>query len=336
MAVVYNVTFAPTLGSLGTLIEYKEATSSVWITPDTPVNPTTLATYPLSLETGTDYNIRVSAVCSGTPKYKLLNVSVAEGGPCCPEGYTLSADETYCYQESTVEPTVVQSDICLAPSPLVSQYSTAGTYFYDPGYTIRLVGGNTLVQVQPQWQETPSMTVGPMNRDAVWVDTDCNGTKDALTAGQVLQITFLLPLTVATTMFVGIGGDNTFKLTLNGTTIVDCDTTFPAQGGPSSNNFNFWHVFPVDLIGGDNYFVFSGIGDGSTNDSFAAVVYNNSIGELTAATDDSQLDILFRTSDYTGEHIDIATCPGGYFLDTTAGQGNYICRQIITTASTPC
>lgn len=334
--VVYDINFTPTVGALGTLIEYKLSGDTVWTTPTTPANPTTLNTYPLSLETGNSYNIRVSSYGGNcTPRYKIINVTLISAN-CCPDGYTLSVDETYCYQENTVAPSILQSDICIAPSQLASQYSGNGTYLYDPGYTIRLVGSSVLLTNQPQWEEIPGQVVGPMNRVAVWVDTDCNGVKDPLTAGQELQMTVILNLLTATTMFVGIGGDNTFKLTLNGTTIVECDTFQPAQLGPVGNNFNFWHLFPVDFIAGTNYLVFSGVGDGSTNDSFGAVIYNNTAAELVAATDDSELTIIFQSSDLIGDHIDIATCPGGFFLDTTGGTGSYVCRQIITTPSTPC
>jgi len=336
-SVSYNITFTPTVGSLGTLIEYKLSTDTVWITPTVPANPTTFAEYPLTFDTGNSYDVRISSyggTC--TPKYKIIIVEVPETGVCCPSGYTLAVDESYCYQENTISPTIVQSDICLADSKLATQYAGSGTYLYDPGYSTHLVGSNTLINVTPQWDEGVGTVVGPMNRRAVWVDTDCNGVKDGLTAGQRLQITYLLPLLSPTIMYVGIGGDNTFRLDLNGTTIVDCDLATPAQLGPVGNNFNFWHVFPINLIAGDNYFIFSGVGDGSTNDSFGAAVYNNTSSEIAAATDDSQLDIIFDTADLVGASIDIATCPSGYFLDTTGGQGSYICRQIITTTTTPC
>ena len=337
MPVVYNINFTPTIGSMGTLIEYKEAGDTVWITPTTPTNPTTLSTYPLSLNTETSYNIRVSSYgCSGTPKYKIINITVPENGNCCPDGFYLSVDESFCYQELTVAPTIIQSNICLAVSQLATQYSSAGTYLYDIGFTDHLVGSSTLLTTQPLWREQSGQVLGPMNRDGVWVDTDCNGTKDPLTSGQVLQITYLLTLPSPATMYVGIGGDNTFKLELNGEVIVDCDQTNPAGGPPSGNNFNFWHVFPVYLIAGDNYFTFSGVGDGSTNDSFAAVIYDNTEAEILAATTEGDLSIVFRTSDLIGDVIDIATCPATYFLDTTAGADNYVCRKITTTVTTPC
>lgn len=330
-SIVYNVTFTPTVGSLGTLIEYKNSEDSVWITPNAPANPTSLATYPLSLETENSYNIRVSSYGgSCTPKYKIVNVTVTSSGNCCPEGYTLSPDTTYCFQEDTVAPTIIETDYCLAVSQLNTQYSSAGTYLYDPGYTTQLAGSSTLLTTEPQWKEQAGQVLGPMNRDGVWVDSDCNGTKDPLTVGQTLIITYPIYIVSPMTVYIGIGGDNTFSLRHNGTVIVDRDVTF---GG---DNFNFWHVFPLDLVSGVNYLTFEAVGDGSTNDSFAAAVYNNTSGEITAATDDSELNILFHTAQLIGDPIQIAACPDDYFLDTSEGPGSYICRKITTTSSTPC
>ncbi len=48
---------------------------------------------------------------------------------------------------------------------------------------------------------------------------------------------------------------------------------------------------------------------------------------------DTGLNVLFTTASLRGQHIDIATCPAGYSLDTSGGSGNYICRTI---DSVPC
>lgn len=60
--VTRNVTFNPTAGSIGTLIEYKKYGDSAWTVPTTPSNPTSLTTYPLSLEEGYSYYVRASAI----------------------------------------------------------------------------------------------------------------------------------------------------------------------------------------------------------------------------------------------------------------------------------
>lgn len=317
-------------GSYGYTIEYRDSTSGVWITPSTSPNPTYFTYYDLVLDTGTTYYIRISSQGVNCTKLYSLYTLTTTSGSCCPVGYTLSPDESYCYQIQSTSPTIIQSNICLASSSLISQYSSTGTKLYNSGYDINLVGSYTLLTTSPQWKEIVGGIVGPMNREAVWVDTDCNGTKDPLTAGQTLIITIPITTSVAKTVYVGMGGDNTFHLDVNGTAVVD------RPSGYGGDNFNYWHLFPVDIVSGTSYFTFKWIGDGSTNDAAAAVVYDNTQTELSAATNDSQLNILFDTSSYIGTHIDIATCPATYLLDTTGGAGSYDCIKLVTTATEAC
>lgn len=331
---LYTITFTPTAGSNGTLIEYKENSATSWIVPVAPPNPTTLNSYPLYLEVGKFYTIRVSgngAKCA--KKYIYVFVPI---GSCCPGGYTLAPDESYCYSIATLSPTIIQSDICLAAAPLAGQYSSVGTALMDVGYDETLNGSFTLL-TSSYWKEAPASVTGPMNREAVWVDTNCDGTKDALTAGQILQITFPYTVSTARTVYIGVGGDNTFQVDVNGDTIVcvgtggtlgPTQTCDPANSQTSTANFNYWWLFPINLQAGTNYITFSAIGDGSTNDAFAAVIYNNTRAELIAATSNGDLDIIMQTSNYVSEHIDIAECTIDYFLDTSLGQGNYLCKKL--------
>jgi hypothetical protein len=332
----YRISFTPTPGASATRLDYRLSTSPVWITPTAPVNPTTLPYYDLALTPGNNYDVRLSALGSCSPRYTYLSIIVPLGGNCCPAGYSLSPDGTYCVRELVSSPTIVQSDICFATSQLAGQYSSGGAKIYDPGYDAHLSASSTFTSLLgPEWQEVPGGLSGPMNRNGIWVDTNCDGVKDVLSSGQVLQITATINLTAPQTLYVGIGGDNTFKIDLNGTTVVDCSNTFPAGGHPS-DNFNFWHLIPIVFPSGTSYLTMSGVGDGSTNDCFAAVVYDNSSTELSAATDDTTLNILFQSVDLRGGHLDIATCPSGYFLDTSGGTGHYQCKKIETTPSTPC
>lgn len=329
---IYNFTWNPVPGSEGYLIEYRIVDSGTWITPNTTPNPTLNTNYSLSLTANTFYDVRISSDggdnCSKKYTYYSLHTAA---GVCCPATYTLSPDSSYCYKLQTTSPTILQSNICLAPSQLANTYTKYGTRIYNPGYTTALAGTYTDIFTVTQWKDSlPFGVAGPMNRNGIWVDTDCNGSKDPLTIGQILQITVKVTSAIAKTLYVGIAGDNTFRLDVNGVTVVDRNSTY------GTINFDVWHVIPVNIISGDNYFTFSAAGDGSVNDSFAAVIYNNTQTQLAAATTDVELDIIFQTQDYIGYHIDIATCPTNYFLDTSAGSGSYICRRVLTTATVSC
>lgn len=251
--------------------------------------------------------------------------------PCdCADGYSPLPDNSGCVKEETVSATIVNSGYCLAPSPLAGVYSSTGTFLMNPGYNTDLTGSYTYLNTL-YWKEQPASIAGPMNRESVWIDTDCNGVKDALSAGAVLNITIPIYSATPRTVYVGIGGDNTFKLQVNNVTIVNCGQSGNTAGGLGiSANFNIWWLFPVNLTSGVSYFNFQAIGDGSTNDSFAAVIYDNIASDFASATSNANLNILFKTSTYRGSTIDIATCPATYFLDTSGGSGSYVCKKILT------
>jgi len=266
-------------------------------------------------------------------------------GPTCSPGYTLSPDGTYCYKEETMPPDIISSGFCIAESNLSPEYSQNGTKLWlTDNYNSTLTDANWILLTSNYWRGNPAGSgetvnggnppggatpdpgspASPMNREGVWVDTNCDGLKDGLTAGQILQFTTRIDSPTAKTVFVGVGGDNTFKVSLNGVTIVDRDSSF------GTSNFSIWYAFPVNLVAGPNFINFQAIGDGSVNDAAAITIMDNTTEEIQAATQDSDLTFLFRTSTYVGETIDIATCPDGWVLDTSGGSGNYVCRRVLT------
>lgn len=255
----------------------------------------------------------------------------------CPAGYTLSQDGTFCYQEQTQPPTITNSGYCVAPSQN-GAYSNYFTRIYNPGFSQSSL---SLFSAPPadifaefaadfQWSNTVvNATQGPMNRDGVWIDSDCDGNKDALAANSQVTFAFAYNNTgPARTVYVGIAGDNLFELKVNNNTIAQ------ATNAAIPEHFRIWHVIPVQINNGINYFNFIGTGDGGVNDSLAAVIYDNTPAQIQAATNDSQLNILFHSGQLIGTTIQVATCPAGWNLDTSGGPGNYICRRIIITNPT--
>lgn len=251
----------------------------------------------------------------------------------CPAGYTLSQDGTFCYQEQTQPPTITQTNYCVVGVAL-DVWTDNGSRVYNPGHNTVLDWGTpgsqyTAITNVPQWQSTGNNPpVGPMNRSAVWIDSDCNGVVDPLTSGTQVTLAWAYNNTgPARTIYVGIAGDNQFEFRVNNNLIAQT-----ANGG--GGGFKIFHIVPVQIVNGTNYFNIIGTGDGSTGDGISMVVYDNSPAQLIAATNDSQLNILFNSKSLNGQHIDIATCPPGWNLDTSGGQGNYVCRRIITTNPT--
>lgn len=83
MAVNYNIDFIPVAGSV-TKIEYRKENELDWIAPDIPDNPTGLSTYPLTLEDGSRYYVRVTAIakdgkCTNRSRIILVDTSIITG-----------------------------------------------------------------------------------------------------------------------------------------------------------------------------------------------------------------------------------------------------------------
>lgn len=346
MALVnYEVQYTLLPGSYGVLIQYRDASlasTEDWITPSVPANPTMAPTYPLELEEGKTYYVKLTTQGPNCPPQSIIvTVVVPQNDRCCPVGYTLAPDESYCYKVEETAPTIITSDICLAASVLLDNYSIYGTRIYNPGFSVNLQSYtlNSSITTPGYWFEDQGALppYGPMNRESVWTDSDCNGVKDALTFGATLQISHFINSPVDKVVYVGIAGDNTFRLDVNNSDgdniILNVGTLGDGAGhvdGIAVNNFRWWHIVPVQLRSGPNQLNFRAIGDGSTNDAFAAVIYDNTPAQLLGATQDADLNILFKTSTFRGGHIDIASCPAGWQLDTSGGQGNYVCKRTLT------
>ena len=171
------------------------------------------------------------------------------------------------------------------------------------------------------WSNSPAgSSNGPMNREAVWIDSDCDGNVNPLAADAKTTIAAIYNnLGEDRTIFMGVGADNQFNIVVNGVSVIDTLTT------DSDMQFKMWHVIPIKIKTGINYFNLIAIGDGSADDSVAMVLYDNTAAQLLSSTSNSQLNILFQSSQLVGTTFDIATCPINYTMDTSGGSGSYTC-----------
>lgn len=275
-------------------------------------------------------------------------VKVFEGlDMCCEEGFTLSPDGLQCSQTLTVAPTVTQSGICVACSQLSPQYGGATKFWAGFNYDQDLQDANFVLLNTPYWggnptgsgatiacgdsSNTPGSPPSPVNRQGVWIDSNCDGVKNALSIGAALQFTWVINSPTAQTVYVGMSGDNNFTLTHNGTIVV------ARTNNADTDNFFFLFLFPIQLISGTNYINAKFVGDGSTSDMGCMIIIDNDPASILGISADNQISYLFQTSQMIGaQPIDIASCPPDYSLDTSGGSGNYICVQVNTVASTPC
>lgn len=324
---LYNITFTPTSGSLGTLIEYKETTDTVWHTPSAPANPTTFSTYPLYLEVGKNYNVRVSAVGVNCVK-KYIYISVPFGA-CCPPGYILSEDGTYCYttnQVAATPPTASETSVAVTDP----HFSMCGSRVMNPGYTLNGTGTFTTIPTTvPFWINDGGvcvpggLTAGPMNRNAVWSTTTL--------ANQTVGFAFCMPIAETKTYYIGMSFDNYGQLSLDGTTIILTDNF-------STDPLMNWCIYPLIIPAGNHILEVIGINGsgGFPNPGAIAVeIYDNTRAELLASTGYGDLTVLFKTADYVGQDVQYGsdgigyTCPPDYALDLCDGPATCL-RTLIT------
>lgn len=254
--------------------------------------------------------------------------------PCnCITGYTVSPSGRGCESVETIPATVTNAGFCLAPSTNgaysnfgMRVYTSAATEddFNQPWESSRptYVGKSSLAGL---WANpTSSATVGPMNREGVWIDSDCDGTKNSLSSGAQTTIGHMYnnPTNENKTMYIGVASDNRFTVVVNGTDLT-------GEVGFSDIPFKIWHLIPFTAVPGPNYINIVATGDGSVNDAVAAMIYDNTSAQLLSAASESNLNVVFRTSTLRGTSYDVANCPAGYSLDSSGGSGNNVCVKTL-------
>lgn len=349
---IANITWGFVPGSLSTLVEYKEASSSVWIIPTTPTNPTITNSYSLTIDDNVIYDVRLTTngITCGPKSTTFQIIRPAE---CCPPGYTMSDDETFCYQvnETTVTPPSDSEDAFAVVS---IAYNPFGTLIMDPGYAVSGVGSFTQIPYTngfwvngPGYPTTTGNTSsGPMNRAGVWSNT--------VFVGQQIGFSVCVTLPEDGIYYVGISCDDRAQIKIDGNTIVDQDRAalganlrangYPAQMD-SNSAFTFFYIYPVNLTAGNHVIEMIGINTQGTlfgNASLACEIYNLTAAEIQSATSYGAMGagLIFSSKDYIGEPIQVGTggigytCPDGYAVAFC--EDPIICRQVLTTPPIVC
>lgn len=342
--------FAP--GSYGTRIEYKKsAGANPWVTPSFPANPTLDNEYPLLIDVGEYYDIRLSTMSrNGYPCKSITKRIIAQGdgsNVCCPPGYTLAPDESYCFAYAEVGATPpVSSQNLIKKSDLV--YSTFGTLIYDPGYLVNGTGSSTQIDLSnTYWVNgtglgTGNDTVkGPLNRTAIWVTSQLSS--------QTIGYSVCITTPVTKTYYIGVGADNSVVIKVDSVEIINMDPTamsiyLSANGYPGTGvdaTFKFWHIYPVTLSAGTHIVELIGFNESSVA-AFGAQIYDASPAQLELVTNNSQLSpyLIFSSENEVGNPAQLGSdgigysCPSGYSLVLCDGSPK--CRQLITAATINC
>jgi YVTN family beta-propeller protein len=148
---IAHITWPPIAGSLGYLIEYKERTSSIWITPSSPANPTLATTYDLTINDGVLYDLRISSNCSnGTSRYRFTTLYV-------------SNPVTYIWVEDTY--TCAQDSVFIEVSNVTGLSSPNSSFYYAPQDRIYVIDNDDASGIF--WWFDPNTFTSPSGRNYI-------------------------------------------------------------------------------------------------------------------------------------------------------------------------
>lgn len=349
---IANITWNFVPGSLSTLVEYRVSGTSTWTIPNIPTNPTPNNTYPIEIQDNIYYDIRLTTngIACG-PRSMTIQI-VHPASNCCPPGYTLSQDGTFCFQVNTTAATP-PSNPQNTVSKTLDVYSIYGTLIYDPGFNINGTGtftqipySNTFWVNGPGYPNTSGSFVdGPLNRTGLWTLTS--------TPGQILGFTVCVTVPVSGIYYVGSGADNWTTIRVDGNVVLDMDifamdAYIAANGYPLADavSFKFWNIYPIFLNAGNRVIEVIGVNESITPPpnpaSVGIEIYNATSAELQLATSyvDLGSKLIFSTKDYIGQPVQVGnegfgyTCPDGYSLVLCDGPA--YCTQTLTTPTIPC
>lgn len=266
----------------------------------------------------------------------VYNCSACEGSGW--SGY----NETQCYRTTTTGATAPASPLTVLDTGFAG-YSQNGSFFYQSlppltADTTEFFGIPTLAIVNGSdaWDNIAySTTSGPLNRVAGWPTLGGFATPYNTWLG---FNTCLSGFTEEKTYWVGIGGDNLFRLKLDGNLLIQTP-------GVSLDCFERWNVYPVVIGAGNHTLELYGLNTGGYA-GFGCEIYDADLSTLTGLTTYAQVQpyIKFTSSGQTlynvvqstdGTYLSSGyTCPSGYTYSVC--QGNCVKYEYCTKPPTNC
>lgn len=328
-----KLTWTPGSGATNQTVQYRLQGSSTWTTYAVINNNTTSSTI-VTIPDGS-YNFRVINSCTGC---------------LCPDG---SAPDQYgyCGQTPTVAPTQNTTTVPITRTPSQA-YGPSGTLIHTnlsvTGPTTRLditnpfwIAANRFA-LDPNFDALPAaqkhqlqLENGPVNRLAIWgrQDDAFGNPQNNYTGGNLppfnTYIGFNVCLNISTTKtyYIGIAGDNYYRLSLNGQVLLSDERGL-------SDSFTYYHIYPLTINAGVYLLSLEGQNLGS-NAGFACEIYDldnrgalSVVDFLNQQTNYNNLNIVFTTRGATQFTSNIFTCPTGYTLR------NASCTEAICVSNT--
>lgn len=244
---------------------------------------------------------------------------IGESVPCseCDPAYEWTQlDENTCFRNVITGATAPASPIELESKPF-STYSEFGTKVFDTGYNTDGTGTVlTTLTGYDVWENVGStVNEGPLNRCALWTKAPTYPDPDNTWLGFGICLS---GISETKTYYVGTGADNHYRIVLDGVTLVDSSL----QGTGTQEQFKYWHLYPVEIGGGEHVLEVYGLNEGGVAAGFGCEVYDNTYSEIVNATTYGDLTVLLTSSGQTEASIvqDTSgnyqssgyTCPTGY------------------------
>lgn len=163
---------------------------------------------------------------------------------------------------------------------------------------------------------------GRLNNAGIWATS----ASPSPPYNEYIGFSYCLDIPSGGTYFIGLSGDDYWRLKINGELIYNSIATFPGTSlGGFALNTAFHQVFPFYFNSGLNIIEMECLNLPSTPGAFVAEIYSGSVTTLSAYTTTIQLsaDTIFSTLDFIGQDIPLSnsgyTCPSGYTLYNCTG-----------------
>jgi hypothetical protein len=255
---------------------------------------------------------------------KSLNI-ISNYEVVCPSGFEVLGENCV---STTAATTVTAETIVKATTN--AAFNKFGARFCIPGSYTTCGSGAAASSLfltgisDPFWGNDPAgSTDGRLNNVGVWVN------EPPVIEGEWIGFSRCITAATDGQYLIGLAGDNGIRFSVDGELLVEN----PWDGTiVQTQNFNYWWVWPIDLIAGEHSIVLEGY-DNSADASFGCeIIGPYPTGTFTTNTDfefftgttgknSYTANTIFSSIDQVGSTFDTQanTCPSGYTYDICSG-----------------
>ena len=254
---------------------------------------------------------------------KSLNI-ISNYEVVCPSGFDVLGENCV---STTAATTVTAETIVKAVTS--TSYNKFGARFCVPNSYTTCGSGATAsnfysITGDPFWGDDPAgPTDGRLNNVGVWVN------EPPVIEDEWIGFSRCITASTDGQYLIGLAGDNGIRFSVDGELLVEN----PWDGTiTQTRNFNYWWVWPIDLIAGEHSIVLEGYDDSSSAAFGCEIIGPYPTGTFTTNTDfefftgttgknSYTANTIFSSIDQTGSTFDTQanTCPSGYTYDICSG-----------------